>query len=320
MGTTSIIIPTFNRADLLVDAINSSIYQINADIEIIVIDDGSTDNTYEKVKSFDFPIKYIYQNNAGVCHARNIGLSYSTGEYIVFLDSDDIITPDKVSLQVQVLENNAELDVVYSRWRLTTLDDTLIKDDGADVTRNLFSTLLYTNIAPFHTFVFRKTALEKIGGFDENVPNCEDWDLLLQLALNSCKFDFVPSITAIYRLHEGSRSTAYQSMISGLLHVVDKAFQSRLLPDIYRPYHSLIRNLQYLIIARYRYNSGAINDGQECLIQLLISDPNTANWLTTFIGKPTLKSETLNDMKEIVAKLDVSDISKLIDILIQQIP
>ena len=111
----SVIIPTFNRAAMLRDAIDSVLNQTFEDYEIIVVDDGSTDNTRETISKFNSPkITYIYQENRGRSIARNIALSRARGEFIAFLDSDDIFLPYKLEKQINAMEIQKDYGLVYS--------------------------------------------------------------------------------------------------------------------------------------------------------------------------------------------------------------
>lgn len=110
----SVIIPTYNRAEFISDAIESVLNQTFEDYEIIIVDDGSTDNTKQIVQSYTSKVKYYYQEQSGVSSARNYGIKAATGEYIAFLDSDDQFLPQKLEKQVEVLENNPRIGIVYS--------------------------------------------------------------------------------------------------------------------------------------------------------------------------------------------------------------
>ncbi|MBE9529344.1 MAG: glycosyltransferase family 2 protein [Proteobacteria bacterium] len=129
--TVSVIIPTYNRSSYVIEAIESVLAQTYKNIEIVIIDDGSTDDTRERLKpylnQYKDRIKYIYTENGGPARARNIGMKAATGEYIAFLDSDDLYYPFKTELQVGVLENNPDVALVCSD--LSAVNDTKILDE-----------------------------------------------------------------------------------------------------------------------------------------------------------------------------------------------
>jgi glycosyltransferase involved in cell wall biosynthesis len=109
----SVVIPTYNRENYICSAINSVLQQSMADIEIIVVDDGSTDNTKKKIEKYFDKIKYIYTQNGGPAHARNIGMEQAQGDYIAWLDSDDLYYPFKIELQTKILDEFQDIGLVY---------------------------------------------------------------------------------------------------------------------------------------------------------------------------------------------------------------
>lgn len=116
--TVSVVIPTYNRGHLIAEAIQSVLRQdlLDCSLEIIVVDDGSVDNTQEVVAQFGKDVRYIYQDNQGVGAARNRGVEVASGEWLAFLDSDDLWLPDKLSLQFQVLQHFPEFKIIHSNF------------------------------------------------------------------------------------------------------------------------------------------------------------------------------------------------------------
>ena len=108
MKKVSVIIPAYNKADLTVKTVQSVLSQTYVNIEIIVVDDGSTDDTKEKLLVFGDKINYIYKQNGGACSARNVGINCATGEYLALIDCDDIFYPDKISKSVECLEEKPD--------------------------------------------------------------------------------------------------------------------------------------------------------------------------------------------------------------------
>lgn len=201
--TVSVIIPTYNRAQLVGHAVRSVLAQTYQDFELIVIDDASTDNTQELVASFKEPrIRYIrHSQNGGVSAARNTGIEASRGEYIAFLDSDDKWLPEKLEKQVQLFrESDSKVGVIYT-WQCFI-------NDNNERTRTLdpkysgfiLDDLLYANVlGTTSTFMVRRECLHKVKGFDSDMPVYgEDWDLWIRLA-QQYKFDFVPEVLVHYR-------------------------------------------------------------------------------------------------------------------------
>jgi len=182
----SVITPVYNREKYIKRAIKSALEQTYQKIEIIIIDDGSNDNTKEVIRPYlsDKRIRYFYQKNQGVTKARNNGIRVANGKYIALLDSDDFWkNAQKLEKQIKFLEEH--LDYTLIGGGIIRIDERgkelsrILNPETDKVIRNsmLFSCL----IAP-STAVFRKDGWKRVGGFDENCPDLsEDWDLFLKL-------------------------------------------------------------------------------------------------------------------------------------------
>jgi glycosyltransferase involved in cell wall biosynthesis len=205
MTKVSVIIPTHNRAELLKSAIAGVLNQTYHDFEIIVIDDHSTDNTPEIVAGFmDQRIKYIQNKGKnGPSISRNLGITKAEGEYIAFLDDDDEWFPFKLEKQVSMMDI-CKTDVcgIYSnRLKIDKITgETYSEDPGADTRKgNLLSQLMIKNPIQTSTLVLRKSCLDKVGLFDENMRYMEDRDLWIRLALH-WEFEYIdePLVKAYY--------------------------------------------------------------------------------------------------------------------------
>ena len=207
----SIIIPTYNRAETVCMAVNSALSQAYCNKEIIVVDDGSTDGTYEKLKEFDGKIRLMQQQNAGPSAARNAGASVSRGDILSFLDSDDLWLPSKTSKQVKLLES------VNSSVTCCLCNTLILRNSGEKTTSfdlapihakyNSGIWLNVTRILSTRCVLFtqaaaiRRWAFEKVGGFDESLKIMEDHDLALRLSLEG-PWAFITEPLAIY--HHGN--------------------------------------------------------------------------------------------------------------------
>ena len=233
----SVVIPTFNREDLIKDAINTVLEQVYQNFEIIIIDDGSTDNTSEVVKSFDDArIKYIYQENAGISKARNKGIEDASGEYIAFLDSDDLWHPEKLEKQVSVLDKDPDVDLLSNNSQYMTFQNDIIeiKKNYVKSQKENISLILLDPDKVFTgtpTLLVRKTIFEKVGLFDETVTFCEDWDLFFRIALVG-KICHIPEILTYVRNHKGNITNISHvgKFKNGYLRFLEKAFSNELLP------------------------------------------------------------------------------------------
>ena len=211
MPLVTVIIPTYNYAHFLPEAIQSVLSQTFTDYEIIVVDDGSTDNTRSVVAQFDERVRYVYQENSGPNVARNAGIRESQGRYIAFLDADDKWLPDKLTLQVPLLEANQLVGLVYAGMYLFDSEtDAVIgyhpleRCQRGQVLRQLY----LDQFVPAPTPVVRREVFDSVGSFDEHRVTSDDWDLWLRIA-SVYWFDFVPKPLALYRVHPSVHSTIF---------------------------------------------------------------------------------------------------------------
>jgi len=185
--TVSVIIPTYNRAYLIGRAIQSVLNQTYQDFEIIVVDDGSTDDTEEIVRGFkDKRIGYIrHEKNKGAAAARNIGIKAAKSEYIAFQDSDDEWLPEKLEKQMKVFENAPpEVGVVYTDF-LRIKGNKKIHIPFSWVTQkegNIHKELLKGNFVTTQSVVIRKKCFKKSGVFEENLSRLQDWELFIRVS------------------------------------------------------------------------------------------------------------------------------------------
>lgn len=187
----SIILPTYNRAYCIRRAVDSVLSQTYPHWELIVVDDGSTDNTEEIIGAYaalDDRIRYYRQAcNKGVSAARNEGIRQARYEYIAFQDSDDAWHADKLERQMRIFEECPEVGLVYCAMQGTRQDGSAIRVPDALIDRqflrgNLYGLLLQGNVIDAPAAVIRKSCVEKCGGFDETLSCLEDWELFLRIA------------------------------------------------------------------------------------------------------------------------------------------
>lgn len=199
----SVVIATYNAGEYICQAIDSVLVQTYTDFEIIVVDDGSTDDTQDRVQAYDDRVVYVYQDNQERSAARNHGIRLSQGEYIAFLDADDYWNPDKLEKQIELLDVNPELGMVYCWMQSFSANESLPTiagqafvaiQDKLDTFQRL---VLGTKSIPLCGIV-RRQCLQDVGYFDEDIVVIEDWDLWLRVTLKY-PIDFVPDVLAFYR-------------------------------------------------------------------------------------------------------------------------
>ncbi len=223
----SVIVPTYNRVHMVTEAIDSILNQTFKDFELIIVDNYSSDDTESIVKSYvDKRIRYFRnQNNGLVSVNRNYGIEKSHGEYIAFLDDDDLWLPEKLEKQVELLDSNKELALVYSDCYIIDGDGSLRENTYFHGIRpfreNVFNELLKGNFIPMLTVAVRREALDKVGVFNLRYKICQDYDLWLRIA-KYYPIDFIEQPLAKYRFYGESSSQknivlAWQE----LLHIID---------------------------------------------------------------------------------------------------
>jgi hypothetical protein len=187
--TVTVVLPTFNRASLLVRAIRSVLGQTCQDWELIVVDDCSTDGTEQAVRSFsDDRIKYIrHDRNRGAGAARNTGIDYARGEYVAFLDSDDEWLPEKLQKELEVFRNSdPALGLVYTGEMIVDETGHVLETCMATKSGGVYEALLDSCfIGSCSRVTVNKQALARVGGFDETLASHQDWDLWLKVAKDS---------------------------------------------------------------------------------------------------------------------------------------
>jgi glycosyltransferase involved in cell wall biosynthesis len=201
MPKVSVIIPTYNRGYIVHEAIGSVLSQTESDVEVLVVDDGSTDDTREVVESIgDSRIVYIFKNNGGVSSARNVGVTKATGEYIAFLDSDDLWPSNYLSALTSGLQNNPAHDAAYTAVTMVLSDGSRIESykKPAGKNGNISQDLFLRGFIWPSASLFKSSLWESFR-FDEKLLNSsEDSDAFLRLSLN-CSFAFIDSVESFHR-------------------------------------------------------------------------------------------------------------------------
>ena len=224
--SVSIIIPAFNSGEYVLDAIESARQQTYSSVEIIVVDDGSTDDTREKLKGLieEGKIRYHFQANRGLAGARNTGIKLARGKYVQFLDADDLITPDKIETQVECLEGSATTAICGCDYRF--FDGANVSSlYGGDSFKGQFPLNSVARLFEFETVVHRwlfPKSIFEVADFDEDMPATEDWLLIWRLAAGGTKFLYVDDPLALYRKHDKNMTGDFRRSAAGHLLAIDK--------------------------------------------------------------------------------------------------
>jgi glycosyltransferase involved in cell wall biosynthesis len=211
------IIPAFNREEYIAEAIESVLNQTYRNIEIIVIDDGSTDNTSRILSSYNGKIKYFRQPNSGASAARNSGISKAAGDFISFLDSDDLWEKNKISLQMECFENNPGIDIclcntkIFSEKKITNFDQK------------------YIIATPYHlcSILIKKEVLKRVGYFKTNLKSGEDTDFFLRIKEMGIPLKILQDKLVNIRIHANNLTKDFkvrdrEAVFSGIKNALDK--------------------------------------------------------------------------------------------------
>jgi glycosyltransferase involved in cell wall biosynthesis len=249
MPLISVIIPAYNGEKTITKTIESVLNQTFTDFEIIVINDGSQDATLDIINSLkDFRLKVFSYSNAGQAVSRNRGFSHSSGEFIAFLDADDLWIPTKLEAQLKALQDNPQAAVAYS-WSdfIDEKGEFLRGASRSTLSGDVYAKLLLTDFLDNGSNpLIRRQALIEVGGFDETLTPAEDWDMWLRLAARY-HFVLVPAPQILYRLSANSESSNLLRMESACVRVLESAFKQA--PDSVQHLkrHSFANVYKYLI-------------------------------------------------------------------------
>jgi glycosyltransferase involved in cell wall biosynthesis len=206
MAKVSIVMPCYNQGLYINEAVESVLSQTHKDVECIVVDDGSTDGTPEIVERYGGRVLLVRQENAERSAARNAGIARASGDYIAFLDADDYIIPEKIAEQLSFLEAYPEYDAVYSRVRYFEENGRRRYYSARRIipTGMIVRDLVFGNCMTIHSPLMRKSAVERIAGFDPALNRYEDWDFFMRLAFSGTHFAFLDRYHAYCRVHPGN--------------------------------------------------------------------------------------------------------------------
>jgi len=209
----SVIIPTRNRSEFLGDAIASVLAQTVPAQEIIVVDDGSTDETQDLLGKFEGPIRCLYQSHAGPAAARNRGLAAVKGEYIGFLDDDDLWPPDKTGQQLAHLLANPDVGMVLGHTQR------VVQRPSASGKRDFEHYKKPARLFSLGCGLYRRTLFETVGLFNDRMQFAEDDDWFMRCDELGVHLVFLPEVTQYYRFHESNMTWDRQSRQRFLLHL-----------------------------------------------------------------------------------------------------
>ncbi|AKG21004.1 glycosyltransferase family 2 protein [Calothrix sp. 336/3] len=227
MPKVSVVIPAYNAMAHLPETLESILRQTFTDFEVLIINDGSSDQIIPWTKKItDSRVKLISQANQGVSVARNTGINYAQGDYVAFIDADDLWEATKLEQQVQYMETHPEVGLCHT-WLFLINEQSQPTGRvlGTEITGNIWQQLLEKNVIACSSTFVRRNCFRDVGSFDRNLRVAEDWDMWLRIAAKY-PIGVIKEPLVSYRLHPQNKSKKYASRLEDLRLIIEKAFQS----------------------------------------------------------------------------------------------
>ena len=301
MTIVSVIIPACNCDRYIGEAIASVFAQTYTDYELIIVDDGSTDDTAQVIKSYGDRINYIYQTNQGVAQARNTGLAAAKGKYIAFLDQDDFFYPHKLASQVELMAQKPSLGMISSGWNIVNSQGEAINTvQPWEHSRELnIKDIIVWKPVFLGAMLFSHAWLKRISGFDTTLEQTPDVDLVLRLAAIGCPAYWLKDAIVGYRQHENNASGNTLLQAQELNSMLERFFSDTNL----RPQVKALENssrYQSLVWSAWRlYSTGhvaAMTDylAQSCNYSNQLPTQTVMNWIKSFKSLSRQYGKTLD--------------------------
>jgi glycosyltransferase involved in cell wall biosynthesis len=283
MPEVSVVIPTYNAARFLPQAIGSVLGQTYRDLEVVVVDNDSTDETPELMAGYGAPVRYFRQDNRGPAGSRNRGLAESRGRWVAFLDADDAWLPEKLARQMEALRGSPSHRACYTAFTFTDQDLSPLSTQRSHRQGTALEDLLTLGnvIGTPSTVLFERRLHEEVGGFDPALSYGADWDLWIRLARRT-EFLYVDEPLVQYRQHGGNMSRDVALLESDSVRLLEKAYAMPDLPDPLRGRRrpALARN--YMVLAGSHFRAGSYGPAVRCALRALALDVRQAGRLLGF--------------------------------------
>ena len=256
--TVSVVIPAHNASTTLSATVDSVLGQSFSDLEVVIVDDGSTDDTYSMASSLSDPrIRAVRQENGGAPSARNAGIGEATGDYVAFLDADDLWFPNKLERHLEFMRQRGALASQTALWFVNDSLRRLHRGSCPQFSDPLLDVLLFRHMPGLmSTLVVERQFLQQVGLFDESLAILEDWEIAIRLARGGRFLNLDEALT-MYRLHPDNRSLDLEIHIAPGLEVLERVFSDPSLPAHIRRKRARIYAAMYAM-----YSGGALRAGR----------------------------------------------------------
>lgn len=296
MKQVSVMVPVYNQVRFVAATLDSVLAQSYPYIEVIVVDDGSTDDTPRVLETYAHRVQIIQQVNRGLAGARNTGYLASRGEYLLFLDSDDLLHPDMIARHVSFLEAYPDFGLCYCAWQQISEDGTRVlgevhpNEQGHVLAKILRRTFFFFASGT----LLRRAAFERAGLFDDSLRWGEDADLWLRLAHAGFAFGYIDQALLNYRIRAHSMTASVSpKQVAGWLRVLDKFFADPDLPPEVKALEAEAHSILHYETAGRYFRDGAFVMACDHLRQAARLYPSPdVEWLLEWIAGTALDPRT----------------------------
>lgn len=308
MSLVSVIIPTHQRPQLFAQAVASVLAQSYPKLEVIVIEDGATDETAAVLESFhDLRLRYFWQKHSGRSAARNHGLRQAKGEFIAFLDDDDLYLPDKVACEVAFLESHPDIDLVGTGVQILDLDGSLRTVWKPWLIYPILDLSACLRGCPFLTcgVLIRRMALDRLDHwFDADLDQAEEADFFIRLVLAGCRMDWLPETFSVYRQHSGRSPAILFEHSRSYRQMLDKLYNHPDMPDVARSSRARTYLHFHMFSSARFYACSWVSAAQRELFQAALTEPQEDIFASEFIQTFAFVAANKVWVKEPAAYLD----------------
>jgi glycosyltransferase involved in cell wall biosynthesis len=283
MPEVSVIIPAYNSANYLKDALDSVLGQTFKDFEVLVIDDGSTDETERLMRHYRSRVRYIQQRNCGVSMARNRGIEESRGRYLAFLDADDKWYPSKLERQIKALRGRRDYRVCYSAFAVVDSDLVLISAVHNQRQGSALEDLLTrgNSVGTPSTVLCERSLFASAGNFDPALSQCADWEMWIRLASHT-DFLYLDEPLVMYRQHNNNMSRSAPLLERDSLMVLEKGYALPNLPQSLRARRRAAFARNYMVLAGTYFHARSYRDFARCAARAITLDFRQIRYLMAY--------------------------------------
>jgi glycosyltransferase involved in cell wall biosynthesis len=272
----SVVVPSYNAERFLAAALDSALEQSGVALEVVVVDDGSSDGTGAILSRYADRIRVAHQDHRGPAAARNAAIREARGEYVALLDADDRFRPGKLARQTAVLDGRPDVGIVYTGWDVVDGNGNPLPHQGwSREDGDVLPRLLLGNLAHPVAVLLRRAQILDAGGFDETLQVNEDWDLFLRLTLRGARWACVDAPLCEYRVHGGQSHRRVLLVYLTRLRILEGFFARPDLPPEVRAVRAEAFHEAYLVGAAELFAAGQRCEAQAAFLAAVRARPES---------------------------------------------